>query len=78
MKRLYFSIIFLGLLLGLGFNIYVVFSFWRAYITEHYYWKITFNKLNEFWLEFVFFNVSIIIIFMAIILLSKSLEVDNN
>lgn len=77
MKRIIFTIIYLGLLLGLGFNIYIVFFFWRAYFLDHYYWTIVVNKLEEFWLEFVFFNASIIIILIAIILLSMSLEVSN-
>ena len=76
MRKLNFLVICLGLILGLGYNIFISYFFWRAYLTESYYWVFYVYRFNEFWLEFIFFNFSIAIIFTAIILLI-SIEASN-
>jgi len=61
-------IILLSLALGLGFTTYMVYMFWSLLFRETYIFTIHTNLYNEFWFEFIFFNICFVIIFIALIL----------
>lgn len=66
-KRIKHIYMLLCLTLGLGYNIFILFFFWKAYLMGIYSWEITINNFNEFWLEFIYFNITTLLISIAII-----------
>lgn len=72
MKKLNFLIISLGLALGLGFNLYIARIFWIMLFTNTYIFGMHANLFGEFYFEFIFFNLSVVIIVIALIFSFKS------
>lgn len=75
-KSIIFIIIALGL--GLGFNVVINMLFWTLLFRGTYVITFHANLYNEFALEFIYFNICIVIIIIALILMFKELGKEIN
>ena len=73
MKKIIKIYIMFSLLMGLGFCFFIVRVFWEMLFRDNYTVLIDVKYINEFWIEFIIFNIMFVFILIGLILYIKTL-----